>query len=403
MAVFGVVLTWLTFVLSAEITRPWIYVVDFNGAVWSQAAHNILRAGLAETSGASSGFYFGPLPIPPWGYYLHHPPLLHLGIAMLFAIFGEHEWVARLVPVSCSLATVIFLWLLVRNCCGARIATLSAAVFASLPMELRYGQMVNFEPCVLMLILGALLCLRYHRVSNRPFWKHGALGLIVIGLWVDWAMYLFVISLCACWLFRSKVGDRRFAGIICLAASLSGAVYLVRIGLVRPDAWKNLSSTFLYRLGAGKGGDFTELQWMTKVGSSLVTHFLPVGLILGTIGAAILWRSRCRTEGWRWLARSCLSIFVMDALFVVLFQNDSYIHQYISFYLIAPLSIAAGIALDHLIAAMRAIIAPRLFRSAAEFSVASFWLRWACRVYTVHASSRINSEFWILASKSRRI
>ena len=175
-ALFAVVLVSLAFALSAEINRPWINGVDFNGAVWSQSAHNILRAGLIETSGASSGFYFGPLPIPDWGYYLHHPPLLHLVITGLFAILGEHEWVARLVPVFCSLTSAVFLWLLVRSCVGARAATLSAAVFAFLPMQLRYGPMVNFEPCVLMLMLGLLLCLRWHQLTGNRWWKHGALG-----------------------------------------------------------------------------------------------------------------------------------------------------------------------------------------------------------------------------------
>jgi hypothetical protein len=65
-----VVLAWLGWVLSRDVQDPWIRVVDFNGAVWSQAAHNILRAGLIATWGQSSAFYFGPLPIPSWGYYL---------------------------------------------------------------------------------------------------------------------------------------------------------------------------------------------------------------------------------------------------------------------------------------------------------------------------------------------
>jgi hypothetical protein len=366
-ALFAVVLIWLALVLSWEIRRPWIESVDFNGAVWSQAAHNILRAGLAETAGASSGFYFGPLPIPSWGYYLHHPPLLHLAITLLFAIFGEHEWVARLVPVSCSIASTVFLWLLVRSCVGVRIATFSAAVFASLPMQLRYGSMVNFEPCVMMLMLGALLCLRWHRVSGEVKWKYIALAFILVGLWVDWAMYLFVIALCLCWLVGSKGGDRRFAGIIFLSALLSGALYLVRIRVLRPDAWESLSHAFMVRLGTGKGGYFTEAQWLTRMAETLSTHFLPIGLILGAIGAVILWRSRGR-EGFQWLGRACLTVFVMDLLFVGLFQNVSYIHPYSAFYLSVPLAIAAGVALDRLIIALQSAGTPRLFRGVAALS-----------------------------------
>lgn len=137
---FVAILVWLALFLSANIQRPWVNDLDFNGAVWSQSAHNILRAGLSQTSGAASGFYFGPLPIPAWGYYLHHPPLLHLVITVLFVIFGEHEWAARLLPIGCSLTSAVLLWLLVRSCAGSRTATLSAAVFACLPWSCDMGK-----------------------------------------------------------------------------------------------------------------------------------------------------------------------------------------------------------------------------------------------------------------------
>ena len=339
MALFAVVLIWLALVLSWEIRRPWIDGVDFNGAVWSQAAHNILRAGLTETAGASSGFYFGPLPIPAWGYYLHHPPLLHLAITGLFAVLGEHEWVARLVPVGCSLVSAIFLWLLVRSC-GPRTATLSAA-FASFPMQLRYGAMVNFEPCVLMLMLGALLCLRWHHVSGATKWKYAALAFIIVGLWVDWAMYLFVIALCVCWLLRSKGGDRRFAGIIFLSTLVSGALYLLRIKLLRPDAWQSLSDAFMVRIGTGKGGYFTEAQWLTRMTETLVDHFLPLSLVLGAIGAAVLWRARSHEKafsGWTRLPHRLRDGAPLRGLF----QNVSYIHPYSAFYLWSRSPLAPG-------------------------------------------------------------
>ena len=394
MALFAATLLWLALVLSSEISRPWINGPDFNGAVWSQSAHNILRAGLSETSGASSGFYFGPLPIPPQGYYLHHPPLLHLVIAILFAVLGEHEWVARLVPVGCSLASAVFLWLLVRSCLGTRAASLSTAVFALLPMELRYGSMVNFEPCVLMLILGALWCLRSHRVSGVPAWRYGALAFIIVGLWVDWAMYLFVVSLCACWLLRSKDGDRRLAGIICLSALLSAALYLLRIAFLQPDAWKNLAHIFMFRLGAGKGGHFTEWQWLTRITDTMVAHFLPVGLILGAIGLAMLWRGRARDEGFQWMGRACLIVLVMDALFVGVFQNDSYIHQYIAFYFLFPLSVAAGVALNRLIDVLQRSNTVLRFRGAGELSACL--LLAAIGVFGLQKTNALVHQFRIL-------
>lgn len=349
---FAVVLAWLAIALSVDIDRPWINTLDYNGAVWSQSAHNILRAGLAQTLGASSGFYFGLLPIPAWGYYLHHPPLLHLIITALFAVLGEHEWVARLLPIACSLTSAILLWLLVRSCAGSRTATLSAAVFACLPMELRYGHMVNFEPCVLMLILGVLLSLRYQEISGKARWRNVVLALILLGLWVDWAMYIFVVSLCVCWLVHSRDG-RRFARILLIAALFSAAVYLIRIRTLRPDAWQNLTHALVVRLGASGSNHFTELQWIKRVSDSLMVHFLPLGWVLAMAGLVIVFRARHRDEGLHWLLRASICVFVMDALFVGIFQNDSYIHQYISFYFVAPVAIMAGIALDQLITFFR--------------------------------------------------
>jgi 4-amino-4-deoxy-L-arabinose transferase-like glycosyltransferase len=393
LGLFAIILFWLAVVLSWEIRRPWIDGVDFNGAVWSQAAHNILRAGFAETAGASSGFYFGPLPIPPWGYYLHHPPLLHLAITALFAILGEHEWVARLVPVSCSLAGTVFLWLLVRSCVGSRIATLSAAVFASLPMQLRYGSMVNFEPCVMMLVLGALLLMRWHHVSGKPKWRYGALAFIVVGLWVDWAMYLFVVTLCLCWLLRRNGGDRRFAGIIFLSALISGALYLLRIRLLRPDAWESLLHAFMVRIGTGKGGYFTQAQWLARMGEMLLTHFLPIALILGAIGVVLLWRSRS-DAGFQWLGRACVSVLLMDLLFVGLFQNVSYIHQYSAYYFLAPLAISVGVALDRLIVVLHKVITFPVLRAAPELAVCVILIAMAAS--GVQRTQALSGQFRIL-------
>jgi len=390
---FAAIFVWLAVALSANIRRPWINALDYNGAVWSQSAHNILRAGLTQTWGASSGFYFGPLPIPAWGYYLHHPPLLHLAITSLFAVLGEHEWVARLLPIGCSLASVILLWLLVRSCVGSRAATLSAAVFAFLPMELRYGQMVNFEPCVLMLILGALLCLRYWDLLGKVAWRHGAFGLILLGLWVDWSMYIFVVSLSVCWLGRSRPG-RRFARSLLIAALCSAAFYLVRIRLLRPDAWENLTHAFVVRLGSSGGDRFTEFQWMKRVLDSLIAHFLPLGWVLAAAGAVITFRARYRDKDILWLGRACVCIFVMDALFVGAFQNDSYIHQYISFYFVAPVAIMAGLTLDRLIAFSLTTFATRRFAVIGELSAAVLLL--VMGTSGISQAKALQSQFRIL-------
>ena len=339
-------LVWLGVILTQNIERPWVNFLDYNGAVWSQAAHNILRAGIVPTEGASTGFYFGPLPIPPAGYYLHHPPLLHLILTGGFALFGEHEWVARLLPISCSIISGIFLWLLVRSCAGTRAAALSLGIFACLPMELRYGRMVNFEPLLLMLILGALVSLRQWQVSRKTSWKILATGFLLLGMWVDWAMYLFVIVLCVYWLVCPRLKMKRMAFALFASVLVCAGLYLLRIQMLRPDALQSLTHAFVTRIGSEGSLHFTEDQWVHKITLTMLTHFLPVGLFLSLAGGIAIFRKRHSDEGLGWLGWASMMVVAMDLIFVVGFQNDSFIHEYIAFYLIAPVAILGGVALN---------------------------------------------------------
>ncbi|XHR28903.1 MAG: ArnT family glycosyltransferase [Chthoniobacteraceae bacterium] len=342
---FAAILIFFASSLTTDIDRPWVNQIDFNGAVWSQAAHNILRAGLFETQGASTAFYFGPLPIPNRGYYLHHPPLLHLAVAAMFAVFGEHEWAARAVPIACMMASVVLLWLLVNSTLGPRTATFTAAAFVGLPMTLRYGPMVNFEPMVLTLILLALLSLRYWQATGRSLWKYLFFGALLTGMWVDWAMHLFAIVIFAWWMTRPGRPQRRLAWAVLLVTALSGALYLIHTQILRPDALKDLQNTFLVRVASDEKYKFTFGQWLFRVSRSALNHYLWIGIIPAVIGAAVAWKRR-HEEGFRWMGWAAFTVAAMDAIFVGVFQNDSYIHEYIAFYFIMPVAVMIGIALN---------------------------------------------------------
>ena len=80
---------------------------------------------------------------------------------------------------------------------GKRAAAISAAFFVTLPMELHYGDMVDFEPCLFMWMLAALVCLRGGTFpgagdgrwlrSSRVRWR----------CWMDWPGYFFVLAVAA--------------------------------------------------------------------------------------------------------------------------------------------------------------------------------------------------------------
>ncbi|MFZ3376017.1 MAG: hypothetical protein WA183_10720 [Chthoniobacterales bacterium] len=235
--------------------------------------------------------------------------------------------------------------------------------------------------------------MRYWHLSGESRWKHCAIGLIFVGLWVDWAMYIFVVSLCVCWFGHSREG-RRFARTLLILALLSAALYLIRIRSLRPDAWENLRHTFVVRLGSSGSDRFSELQWISRVFNSLLSHFFVLNWVVAVAGAAIVLRDRFRDEGSLWLLRASVCVFVMDAIFVAVFQNDSYIHQYISFYFVAPVAILAGIAIDRLITFLHGVF----FRNDLAFvgEVSACLLLLIIGIHGVTQTKKLQQQFRIL-------
>ncbi len=346
---FFVALVTLTCILCTNFDRPWTGHHDFNGAVWSQSAHNALRAGLWVTRGASTGFYFGPLPIPPNGYYMHHPPALPLTVTGAFLLFGEHEWVARAVPIVSSVASAVFLWLLLRSCVGIRAATLGVAVFALLPMELYFGRMVNHEACALLWMLAAFWALRRWQETGRMSWKLTALAFFLLGMETALPVYLLVMVAAALLWMSGDRSECQLAWLLVALAVLAGLLFLAHARLVRADAWADGWVAITRRRSMTGRLQFTWQQWFQSERNILAEYFSLPAWMLATGGAVVMTRNRVRKEQWRWLVVAAASIFFMDTLYVVAFPNASIVHDYAAFYFVAPLAMMGGVALDALL------------------------------------------------------
>ena len=330
---------------SRDFTAPWTDNVDANGAAWSQSAHNTLRAGLRATAGVPSAFYFGSLSIPPEGFYAHHPPALSLLLTGMFAVFGEKEWVARLLPVTFSLAGAVLLWALVKQCAGLRAAAFATIVFASTPMELVYGRMVNFEPLVLVWMLGSVLSLRRWESSGSSAWRNATAAFLVLAMWTAWLGFLFTLALCV--YFFAARNDRRpgFAFSLLALAVVSLVLFFLHIRLVKPDVWHDLTSSFNERL-AGAHDEVRWSDWVKRIAASLVSHIAPVAWALGAIGAGVAWSRRRGERSLRWLGWAALCLAMFSAFYVAVFRNASMIHDYASFFFTVPVAMMAGVALD---------------------------------------------------------
>jgi 4-amino-4-deoxy-L-arabinose transferase-like glycosyltransferase len=199
------------------LTAPWgADNLGTAGAFFSIAARNYLRYG-----------YLGHRLIPvvtaegppsPAVLYAHHPPLVPLLVSAAFAVFGEHEWAARLVPLAASLISLALLTHLARRTFGTRVALLTLAVAATLPLDAHLAPHVDVQgSVVLACVLGCLVCV-------QRGWRLAGLSCFVLGVGADWAaLYLPAVLACV-WPFERARSRRFLIGWLVLAAALFGVV-----------------------------------------------------------------------------------------------------------------------------------------------------------------------------------
>src|SRR5690606_8462102 len=77
--------------------------------------------------------------------YATHPPALVWLVAGVFQAFGATEWVARLVPITFSLAAFGLLLWLITTAWGPWTAAMAGLFYAVMPMSVYYGRMVDHE------------------------------------------------------------------------------------------------------------------------------------------------------------------------------------------------------------------------------------------------------------------
>jgi hypothetical protein len=125
-----------SFFLSTNLDKPFVGIHDHNGARFGNIAKNYIKYwGQAR---------FGPIeqknPDGAFEYYTHYPSLLPLTIAVFYKIFGQSEFVTRLVPMIASSLMVCFLFLAFRNFWEYKIALFSALFLIATPMFRYFGK-----------------------------------------------------------------------------------------------------------------------------------------------------------------------------------------------------------------------------------------------------------------------
>ncbi|WP_433505487.1 ArnT family glycosyltransferase [Pseudonocardia halophobica] len=267
--------------------------LTYPGDIWRQAdtatiARNFARNGMnlffpqINWGGNGPGYVETELPLMPWltgGLYL---------------IFGEHEFLGRLVSLAFMVAAAAAFWGLARRVLPAAPARWALIAFAVSPAFLRWGTAFMPEATVLFFtILALLLFCRWLQEDRLALLVGAGAAASVAGLVKPTSLHVGIVLLV--WVL---IADR--------SRLRRPALYVVGVAaLVAPVLWLRHASS-LYReygntFGVISGGDnkFGNLALWTSpdfyVGlarAELLFIFGVIGLPLAILGAVRLWRDR---------------------------------------------------------------------------------------------------------------
>lgn len=89
--------------------------------------------------------YSGQSPPPRSTYYLHHPILMHQYLVPGFALFGQEDWVVRMVPAMFTFLALLALFWSAGRLFHPWAALLACSAFVFLPQNLVFSHLIDHE------------------------------------------------------------------------------------------------------------------------------------------------------------------------------------------------------------------------------------------------------------------
>lgn len=330
-------------VLCEGITRPWLQGHEgTNGAGTALGARNVLRYGVVATR---LGWFLdaGETPDGPRIPYVNHPPLLTNLVALSFAVFGVHEWAARLVAVGFSVASVFLVFLCARIVLSPWGSLGAAAIYSAFPMAMHYGHMACHEPVTVAFILYAVWQAMEHLRSAPP----GALARCLAGLslaqlsgWPGFFCAAGFIGVAALLAGRSAPARRLAVGATLTSALVLGFIvlhaYLVSGSLDAP------LERLAKRVGMTDEDPFTVIELAHRVAWRSGRLFTRQFCLLALAGLAVFAARRDLRRHWPLLAL----LAAPPVLHTAVFSEGAWVHEYWFYYQGPLLAVLAAVAVE---------------------------------------------------------
>ncbi len=307
----------------------------YHGAIYTLRARMSLRLHtLAPTTW--SGFDKPPLN----SLYFHHPIGYHHLLTLLVPIFGEHEWLPRVVAVLGGLVALYALYKLVKRAWCRELAMVSVMFFIALPIITTFS--VLSDPMLLMFACTCWSLWSYlalieaeDEAAKKRALLHAAASYALSGLlmWEAYFLAPFIALHAIAFSFtaRGKILRMRFLG------REMNALY-AHILTIGSACVAMMAFHIWYTHFTGAWPDFMESFHVRSAPPSahyvIDRHTLWLKLLYGVPPVAIgllwlaIWIVRAATGRSRLRDLLPLSFFYLNTLYIFLFAEGSAVHLY---------------------------------------------------------------------------
>jgi len=353
------------FLMSINLTQPWVSENEDNGLAFSSIAVNYIRFGLGPSKGqnladletlnahsplsipgipASQEFhYLLTGPVHPY-VYPDHPPLFGLTIAGALLVLGFHFWVVRLVPLLFSLATLILFYVLMNMLFDSGIALFASFLYATFPMLAYFGRDVAHEAptlfCATALLIGYV---RWKSVPEQRRWLVLMAAATVIGGFYGWPMYYFAFIVFGVDWITSRRFDKALALATLVPAILTFGVVIAQIYWALGGTLTPLIHVFTERSGgSGYAAGPNNIQsWVVSIIHKNILGYVRWTLIVLPLSILFI-ALRARTEGWSLRLTIMVMTFLFGLSHILIFHGGAYFHIYWQFYFLPFYAMTIG-------------------------------------------------------------
>jgi 4-amino-4-deoxy-L-arabinose transferase-like glycosyltransferase len=307
----------------------------------------------------------------------HHPPLVNILVGASFRVFGVSNASTRGVTVAFALALFWLVYLYTRRRYGPQEACAAVFVLTLLPMHMEYGNIVNYEPLVLVFGAMAVRILERMREGDRGedrARQRGLLALLCLTVMAagfsSWSGYILAFALGVDALARSPRRVDVFVAVGAASALFMAWCVWWLTSTTDPDR--------LVALGQARAGR-TSLLWLSaRTLDRAFIYYMPGPLLVAA--GWIVARARSHRE-----VDPMVAVFGLTTLiYALVFRQGTWIHNFYISHVTPAVAVAAGVGA---VAMSRHAATPRARRLALGFLAALMALTVWRQARTTHERS----------------